>query len=110
MSQEIKRKPESAMFNPDYVKTLPVAPRLFRMEDIVDTDDMPKPAGVWVEQPGILGKQEVSPGILLPSTGRVVLVFQLKRGGGGHINVRFHHNETKWVAEYHFRANPNIGG
>lgn len=103
-----KPDPESVMFKTEYVTTLPVAPRLFHVGDIINSTDMPKPAGVWMKRPGFLGESEVDPGVLLPSTGRVVMVFQLKRGGGGHIRARFYHDKIEWLVEYHFKSNPSL--
>lgn len=99
---------ELAMFKADYAASLPLAPRVFHAGETIRTSDMPKPSGVWQKVPGFMGEDEVSPGILLPPIGRVVVVLQVKKGGGGYIRARFKDDTTEWLAEYHFRSNPEI--
>lgn len=99
---------ESAMFKPEYATSLPLAPKIFHADEVIHTSDMPTPSGVWKRLPGYIGEDEVSPETPLPPIGRVVMVFQLKKGGGGHIRARFEDDKAKWLTEYHFRSNPRI--
>lgn len=99
---------ELAMFNDEYAASLPLAPRIFHVDEMINTSYMPKPAGVWMEVPGSVGENEVSPEILLPPLGRVVAVLQVKKGGGGYVRARFQNETAKWLVEYHFKSNPRI--
>lgn len=99
---------ELAMFKAEYAASLPFAPRIFHVDEVIHTSDMPEPSGVWTKLPGFVGEDEVSSKTLLPPTGHVVSVLQVKKGGGGYIRVRFQNDTTKWLAEYHFRSNPRI--
>lgn len=93
---------ECAMFTEDYAKTLPVAPRVFKADDLINSADMPIPAGLWEKRSGFLGEHEIEPQDGPQNvTWRVVRVFQLRRGGGGHIKAR----SGSFVAEWHFRSN-----
>lgn len=95
---------ESAMFKPEYTKTLPVAPKIFKADETIYSKDMPKPAGLWEKREGYLGEYEINPNCLRPSIGHVVMAFQLKNGGGGHVRARF----GKFLAEWHFKSNQTI--
>ncbi len=94
---------ESAMFRPEYAKSLPTAPRIFKVGEIIHLEEMPPISGLWEKQDEGLTEYEIEidpPMLPEPLVGRVVMVFQLKKGGAGHIRVRF---GDRYLAEWHFR-------
>lgn len=95
---------ELEMFDAEYVASLPIAPRIFRVGETISVSYMPRPTGVWE---GIDG-YSISVETQLPPTGRVMRVLQVKQGGSGHIRARFKDGQNTWLVEYHFKSNPEI--
>lgn len=100
---------ECVMFTDDYAKTLPEAPRVFKVGELIDSADMPTPAGLWGKLPGFLGVHEIEPQDGPQNvTWRVVMVFQLRRSGGGYIRARSGWGTDNFLVEWHFRANAGL--
>jgi hypothetical protein len=94
-------------FNPDYVKTLSKAPKIYKVGESVDPATLPPSADSSKLIPNIIAgcyAVELDPTLVPHTPGKVVIVSQVTRTGSGFIRVRWGepHTPGTLYAEYHF--------